>query len=803
MGIEKQGVMLLSKRTKPFPGAIIHGYIVCSCIILLVICPALGQVNNKAPTAIHGSPNEIDTGINDAGNSKALQLSDLLKIHVVENKVFLELGIELLSRPILFVRHDKGYKQVVWNRYLDHIRLEAPRIESLSGAIIPLDNDPQVQKNIVGWYPIIKEKSTSKTYYIDATELFTTNPVEWYDGFKEPVVPELTLIQRVGHLKNEMIVETERSISKDNIKRVLPVTFSFFMLTVPMRPRLFDYRMGYFAEDELSSINVSQKNAKACIMRWCLEKQNPTKKLSKPIKPITFYLGTGIPNKWRPYVKAGILEWLPAFEAAGFKDAIEVKDAPSNDGNWMMNSVGHSMVRWSTNENIRGFEKGGGSHVSHIVDLRSGEILNCDIDIASSYQYLADNYFVRCAPLDKRARQYPFPDDLMGELIQSLVAHEAGHAFGIKDAHYGEYAYPFDKMRNEDWLRNMGHTPSIMSYARHNYIMQPEDSMPPSLLIQKVGPMDRYTIAWGYRPFPNIEQPKDELPYLETMIRMQDSVPWYRYNISKREIMGPGQSDDVVDNNDPVKSTELGLKNLRRVLALLPTVTKNEKDNTLRARLYDKTLEMCFEEMEHVLTLVGGYKVFYKAAYQKGESYTKIPLKAQETALDFLVTNAFNVPDWLSAWELTNTFQYSSSTNKMMSFQLKLLTDILEPSRIKRLERMESSSEYHGITKQMVSKLGTGLWSELSKKNINIKPDRQELQSAYITFLTEAISEPKPSKPVNPRNTFYGYSNYAKNVFLSELISLKKRIGTNIDRVTDSVTYAHLRRSLKQIGTIL
>src|SRR5690606_5713180 len=164
------------------------------------------------------------------------------------------------------------------------------------------------------------------------------------------------------------------------------------------------------------------------------------------------------------------------------------------------------------------------------VDQRSGEILKADL-VISSFQSLFEDYFVRCAPLDPRARETPVPDGLMGELLQYVVAHEAGHAFGIRDAHFGEYTYSIDKIRNEKWLYRMGHTPSVMSYARHNYIAQPEDSIPPSLLVQKVGPADAYHIQWGYQEFGGARSPEDELPYLEALIGQQDSVPWYRYNL--------------------------------------------------------------------------------------------------------------------------------------------------------------------------------------------------------------------------------------------------------------------------------
>src|SRR5690606_28015783 len=142
-----------------------------------------------------------------------------------------------------------------------------------------------------------------------------------------------------------------------------------------------------------------------------------------------------------------------------------------------------------------------------------------------------------------------------------------------KDANFGEYAYPFDRVRDRDWLETMGHTPSIMGYARHNHVVQPEDNIPPSLLIQKVGPMDAYQIQWGYGTL--------DKNGLDDLVRLQDSIPWYRYNLNQFEVLGPGSGNEVVDNDNPVASAELGLLNIKRVIELLPKVTRYEKDNAL------------------------------------------------------------------------------------------------------------------------------------------------------------------------------------------------------------------------------
>ncbi|MFI1770566.1 zinc-dependent metalloprotease [Thalassobellus citreus] len=752
-------------------------------IILLVTCSLRGQVNSKMEA--------YDFEVSDS----------FMKIHLQDNQVFLELDEKLFGRELLFVRHGRGYKHVVWTKYLDHLLLETPRIKSLSGAIIPINNKPSLEKSIIGTFSIIKEKSTTKIFCIDITDLLKENSVAWYSGFKETVFSNLSVIEAVNYLENEVVFKTNRVISKNANKVAIQVDFSFFLLPEPMRPRLFDHRMGYFAEDELSAINHFPKYAKASISRWRLEKKDKSKEVSEPITPITFFLAPNIPKKWRPYIEAGILEWLPAFEAAGFKNAIQVKAVSVEKKN--LNSVNTSVIRWVNKEDIRGEANDAGSHVSKIVDLRSGEILKSDIIIGSGYQFLSDTYFIRCSPLDERAQQYPFPDDLMGQLIQSVVAHEAGHAFGIKDGNYGEYIYPFDKMRNQKWLIEMGHTPSIMTYTRHNYVVQPEDSISPSLLIQKVGPTDVYNIKWGYASFPNIDTPQDEFPYLEKMIHQQDSKPWYRYNIGNYENIGPDRSNNVADNDNPIKSTELGLKNMKRVIALLPEVTSTEKDSELLERLYGKTLTFWFNQMQQVISLIGGYTTYYKSGVQKGAVFTPIPMNTQQEAMKFLILNAFNVPEWLAHPEFTSKIQYSMSADKISEYQLKLLSEILSSLRMKRLENTVLSTNDEWLIKSLLSKLRKGLWSELSQEDINIKYYRQELQSAYIAFLTEAIIKPKEYGDTNPSNVYYSYSDYSKSLFLSELMLLKNDIVSTGKAVKDRITFSHLRLCLQKIDGIL
>jgi len=733
----------------------------------LAACPVMGQANN----GIHA------------------QLEN--------NRVFLEVPTQLLDEPLLFVRHGMGYQQVVWSKQKEYLILKVLRVQSMVGTIIPVNQDYKIEELILGRFPIVDQVRLDDGYRVDATQLFLSAEIKWYRNFvEEAAVPGAGFVENVFNLEGETIVETRRTVVRNGNRKTIIADFSFFRLPEPMRPRLFDPRMGYFVEDIKEGSHLS-----GSISRWRLTRRDTTSYPSDPVKPITFYFGPKIPDKWKPYIKAGIMEWLPAFEAAGFKNAIKVQELPK-DGTDARHSMERSMILWEAYSGIRGAEDRASSKVDTYVDFRSGEILKADIVLASSYQSLSDNYFVRCAPLDERALHYPFPDDLLGELIQSVTAHEAGHAFGLRDGNFGEFAYPFEKMRDVEWLATMGHTPSAMTYARHNFIAQPEDSIPPSLLIQKVGPMDLHQIQSGYMPIPGTNGPFEELPELERIIAVQDTVPWYRFNLDRYKPIGPGTVNEVVDTNDPIRTAILGLKNLERVMELLPQVDRARKNTMHLERLYAKSLELWYHEMAFVQSMVGGYDVQLKSGIQEGGVYNAIELDLQMQAMAFLGKHAFAVPDWLAAPKFSNRIFYSTNGDVLLEKQLRLLTEILDPFRMKRLEQMERST-HKGISKQLLLQLQRDLFSELIQKPLKIPERRQKLQRAYIKLLVGAILEERRYDRPNATENTYLYSDYSKSLFLSDLEALQKQLKKTLKRVGDRTTRAHIRLCLLEMDKVV
>ncbi|MDO6676159.1 zinc-dependent metalloprotease [Tenacibaculum sp. 1_MG-2023] len=771
------------------------------------------------------------------GNKK----EGLFNIYRLKEDIYFEIPDSLLSKDFLIVNKisqvpyefngyglNKGmayetklirfYKDTLLNKVW--VKTINPRVTSPKNNAITRSVRNNFGESIIEGFKIESENEKKTSAFIKVNRIFNGEDKSFNDLFSNlglllSVKTKLSKIDELKTFSKNIVVKSlfTTSVKEGNrpvLQQSIGVTTNIVLLpTNIMKPRFGDKRIGYFSKPmDYYSDSQHEVEHRELITRWRLEpKKEDIERYKKgelviPKKQIVYYIDPATPKKWISYIENGVYDWNKAFEQAGFKNAVVVKQVTKEDKDFDIDDVRYSVITYvaSERQNAMG---------PSIVDPRSGEILESDIIwwhnlMKGLHQWIR----VQTGPINLEARANVFSDEIMGESIKFVSSHEVGHTFGLKHNMGASFSYPVDSLRSASFTKKMGGTaPSIMDYARYNYVAQPGDNV--TEISPKIGVYDKYAINWGYRWLEG-KTPHEELPILNQWIRKHENDPLYFYGPQQRNIIDPrSQSEDLGDN--AVKASEYGLENLRRIVPNIIKWTYEEGEDYYKAaKLYKAVIDQWQLYSGHVMANIGGIYINNTIHGDGKNTFVPVPTKIQKEALDYIIKETILPQKWLFAPDLIHKVypvrdapdgeRFYSPISMHRAYQTNMIYRLIETDRLMRIieNKVLASDKNDVFTEEY---LFNELFEAIFKKTINNKPidmfDRMT-QKNYVDVLTVdrniLLKKTKETnlKSKNFKNVHFSYiprvsdvgSN--KRAELERILKLLKRKRKKGDKATQN-----------------
>lgn len=772
---------------------------------------------------------------------KAKSSFGFLTVHKVDNNYFFEIPDSMLNRDILIVNRISkaptsrqksrvGYpgdilgSKVIRFENKDNERILVreysyrERSENKDGMFQSVRNSNT--QPIVANFGIetIKKDSLTRNYVINVSVfLQKENPLFSFDADSKEYIGLLNMVGEGTYIdtlkafpKNIEISTTVTYQSKKGMSNVgfletvsprIPLTYELnssmvLLPEVPMKARLFDPRVGYFTVGYTDfDSNPQGIEYKKLITRWRLEPKNEAAylrgELVEPKKPITIYIDPATPKKWVPYLIQGVNDWQVAFEKAGFKNAIYALEAPTDDPSWSLEDARHSAIVYKPSD----IPNASGPHIN---DPRTGEILETHINwYHNVMSLLRDWYMIQAGTIDEAARKMQLDDELMGQLIRFVSSHEVGHTLGLRHNFGSSHTVPVEKLRDKAWVEANGHTPSIMDYARFNYVAQPEDGITRAGIFPRIGIYDKWSIEWGYRWLPQFQTPEDEVAFSnQSIIEKLKTDVRYTFGTESDPNDPRNQSEDLGD--DSMLASLYGIKNLKRIVPQILTWSyEPNKSYAGAGEIYSGVVSQFNRYLGHVTKNVAGIYSNSITVEQTDEIAREfVPANIQKRAIAFLNEQLFTTPEWLIDRQLMEKAKILP-VNVICSLQSGVLARLINKNTLDKMSENEILNGKKAYTSaQMFNDLKKVIWSNLGQSDIY----KRNMQKAYVENLINMLDK-KGNADKNASGKRPAYSE-APAIAHGQLTELK-RLTTSAASMTSGTAKGHYQNLITLIDTAL